>query len=94
MFTAAELRHLWLGGGAVLWLKNNVTRWDALVFGGCFELDDAQFMSEPDQVPVLPKRRWLAIWAAVIMALVVFSVVSPDTTDPIAPQTSVPRTQY
>lgn len=55
---------------------------------------DAQLFSEPDQVPVLPKRRWLAVWAAVIVALVVFSVVSPDTTDSIAPQTSVPRTQY
>ena len=55
---------------------------------------DAQLFSEPDQVPVLPKRRWLSIWAAVIVALVVFSVVSPDTTDSIAPQTSVPGTQY
>ena len=32
--------------------------------------------------------------ATAIVALVVFSVVSPDTTDSIAPQTSVPGTQY
>ena len=61
---------------------------------GWIRPQDAHLFPEPDQVPVLPKRRWLAIWAAVIVALVVFSVVSPDTTDPIAPQTSVPRTQY
>lgn len=36
-----------LGGGAVLWLENNVTCWPSLLL----ELDDAQFPPEKGTLP-------------------------------------------
>lgn len=40
--------------------------------------EDRNLLSEPDKLPLLPKRPWLVVWAIVAVAFVLVGIFAPD----------------